>query len=390
MIEEITGLKIIDSSNLRGKTVLLRVDLNVPLEKGKIKDDFKLRVLIPTFNLVFQQARGCVILTHLGRPEKDTPELSTKNLIAWFGENGFSVEFAKTIEAARNSSAKIILLENLRFFKGEEFLSHDFAQELAELGELFVFDAFGFIHRKTSSTSLLPLKFEQSKKFIGPLVARELEALAGFKKNLSRPYALLVGGAKLQKLEQIKEFIFLPPADRPNKILIGGFLAGWFYSSLEGIQVRIHFQEICSKNSVSMILPTDFIYFDERGTKQCLRAEKIDWTNKTMQLIDLGPESMAMFCRVLSESEKIFCNGTMGLFEQSGASDGTFAVLKAMSTVFRRGGTVAAGGGDTLRAIKLLGLNEDFNFLSSGGGASLATLGAPLGTWKNLPGLLEI
>ena len=390
MLDKIMALKVIDQACLRGKNVLLRADLNVPIENGQIKDDFKLQALVSTLELVAKFASRCVILTHLGRPEKESSELSTKNLVGWFAENGFNVEFAKTVDEAKNSKSKIIILENLRFFEGEEFLSQEFADQLAELGEFFVFDAFGFIGRKTTSTSLLPKKFDDDKKFIGLLVAKELEAFYQFKSNDLRPYSLLFGGAKLQKLELIEQIIFLNSAQRPNKILIGGFLAAWFYSSFEGIQVRIHFEEICLKRSVSLILPLDFVYFDENGIKRVIRTEKLNWSENQFKFVDIGPESVALFCRVLSESRKLFCNGTMGLFEQNGAEVGTNSVLGTISNVSKNDGIVAAGGGDTLRAICALGLYDSFNFLSSGGGASLTVLGKDFNSWKNLPGISEI
>ncbi len=389
MLEKIFDLKIITAEFLREKTALLRVDLNVPLQNGQIADEFKLNVLLPTFNLIFKNATKCIILTHLGRPKGPCQELSTQNLLPWFAKNNLDVSFSRTIQEALSRSSKIIMLENLRFFSQEESPSQEFASELSALGEVFIFDAFGSIHRNATSINLLARQFDQKHRFIGPLVANELRQLYNFKESNFRPYTIVLGGSKLEKLELIGQLIDLDSRNRPDTILVGGFLAAWLLSSFEGLQVKLHLEQISSKKGVSLLCPVDFISLDDFGKAKVINFDEIEGSLQRFNLIDIGPKSISLFAEILDKSKKAFINGTMGKFEQKEAIKGTLKILNSMKNISNFGGMVGAGGGDCLRAIHEFGFSQNFGALSSGGGASLKFLATDFNGWKQFPGLLN-
>lgn len=329
---------------------MLRADFNVPMEDGKLVDDFKLRALLPTLELIYKNSKKCIILTHFGRPKNQDPNLSTKPLADWLCAHNFDVGFAHKIDQIKTIDNKFVLLENLRFFDGEDSGDESFAKSLAELGDIFVFDAFGVSHRKTASTTKLPKLFDSEQKFIGLLMAKEVDALTKFVKSPLRPYSIVMGGVKLEKTDLIKSFVNLPCELRPDNILIGGGLANKLMDDPEGKKLHEELLVMSQQNSVQLVLPTDFV---ERK--------------------DIGSESIAKFGQIISESRRVFCNGTMGVFEEPGFEAGTREVLRKICEVSKSGMTVA-GGGDCVRAVHKFGLELGFSFVSTGGGATLAFL----------------
>lgn len=369
----ITETKIFDPQRTNSQTVIIRADCNIPFQEGKVLDSFKLETLLPLLEQVKSTGQKCVLLTHLGQPKDKEPELSTENLLSWFQTKGFEVGFARTVEGAKSVKEQFVLLENLRFFPGEESCHREFAQTLSELGQVLVFEAFGSAHRKTASTWLLPDFFDQKHKFFGPLAAQEIKKLSEFASCHSRPYALVMGGAKPEKLEWVEKVTCLPQDRNPDEILIGGLLGYKLEHDPEGAKTKQKLLGICQTRGINLHLPEDFV-FSEQGAKRLA--------------IDIGPKSIDRFCQVLSRSEKIFCNGVMGMAEHEDAQAGTFAVLGQISQLGGQESLAVAGGGDCVRFIKKLGLEDGFWHLSTGGGSALSFLasGKPL---EQLPGLAK-
>jgi phosphoglycerate kinase len=396
-------LRTIESlGSLTGKVVLVRCDLNVPLKDGAITDDGRVRASLPTLNALINAGARVVILSHLGRPE-GAPE--AKYSLAPVAQRlsellGKGVVFASdTVGEAATAAVRdlengdVALLENLRFNAGEA--SKDagerqaFAQQLADLGDAFVSDGFGVVHRKQASVfelaGLLP-------SAAGLLIATELDVLDKLTENPERPYAVVLGGSKVSdKLGVIGHL--LPKVD---SLLIGGgmlftFLAAKGFpvgaSLLEADQldtVRGYLSE-AERLGVEIVLPTDVVVasgFSADADHEIAPAEAIESTAFGASGIglDIGPDTARRFAEVIGASKTVFWNGPMGVFEFPAFAAGTKTVAAALTSV---SGLGVVGGGDSAAAVRALGFSDDqFGHISTGGGASLEFLEG-----KHLPGL---
>jgi phosphoglycerate kinase len=396
-------LRLIESlGSLTGKVVLVRCDLNVPLKDGLITDDGRVRASLPTLNLLLNAGARVVVISHLGRPD-GAPD--AKYSLAPVAQR-LSELLAKPVTFAADtvgpiaqravedlSDGDIVLLENLRFNAGEASKDASermtFAQQLADLGDAFVSDGFGVVHRKQASVfelaGLLP-------SAAGVLIATELEVLDRLTANPQRPYAVVLGGSKVsEKLGVIGNL--LPKVDT---LLIGGgmlftFLAALGHkvgsSLLEADQidtVRGYLAE-AEKRGVTIVLPTDIVVASKFGADAeyvVTSASEIEDTPfGTNGLgLDIGPDSAAEFARIIAGSQTVFWNGPMGVFELAPFAAGTKAVAEALSKV---DGLGVVGGGDSAAAVRALGFTDDqFGHISTGGGASLEFLEG-----QRLPGL---
>ena len=396
-------LRTIESlGSLTGKVVLVRCDLNVPLKDGAITDDGRVRASLPTLNALINAGARVVILSHLGRPE-GAPE--AKYSLAPVAQRlsellGKGVVFATdTVGEAATAAVDgledgdVALLENLRFNPGEA--SKDagersaFAQQLADLGDVFISDGFGVVHRKQASVfelaGLLP-------SAAGLLIATELDVLDKLTENPERPYAVVLGGSKVSdKLGVIGHL--LPKVD---SLLIGGgmlftFLAARGFSVgaslLEADQletVRGYLSE-AERLGVQIVLPTDVVVasgFSADAAHEVAPAESIESTTFGASGIglDIGPDTAKAFAEVIRSSKTVFWNGPMGVFEFPAFAAGTKTVAGALTEV---SGLGVVGGGDSAAAVRALGFTDDqFGHISTGGGASLEFLEG-----KRLPGL---
>lgn len=391
-------LKTIESLGcLKGKRVLVRSDFNVPLKEGKITDDGRIKAALPTLKALLEADAKVVIMAHLGRPKGEVkPEFSLAPVAKRLGELvDADVTLAKDTvgedaqaKVAAMSVGQIVLLENVRFDKREtskiDAEREELAAAYAKLGEVFVSDGFGVVHRKQASVydiaKLLPAA-------AGKLVNREIESLSRATTNPERPYAVVLGGSKVSdKLGVIKNL--LTKADR---LLIGGgmaftFLAAQDYSVgkslLESDQIETvkGYIEEAKANGVDLVLPVDVVVAKEFKADAEPSVVTVDAIPDDSMGLDIGPKSQQLFASKIGEAKTVAWNGPMGVFEFPAFAAGTKAVAAALS----EGDCFSVvGGGDSAAAVRTLGFDEStFSHISTGGGASLELLEG-----KTLPGI---
>ncbi len=384
-------MKTIDDFEVAGLRVLVRADLNVPLDGGRVADDGRIRASLPTLTALTTRGAKVIVCAHLGRPGgKPDPRYSLAPVAARLGELlGDRVDLAADWPAARAAVAALrpgglIMLENLRFNAAET--SKDdvqrglFADQLAELADLYVGDGFGAVHRKHASVYDVALRLPHAA---GYLVQAEVAALSKLTADIQRPYVVVLGGAKVaDKFDAIGSLI--TTADR---ILIGGAMAFPFLAARGGkegtslldtsqIDVADGYLDRAAPGQIE--LPSDVIAATERTAPgQVVAADAIP---ADQMGLDIGPESAARFAASIAEARTIFWNGPMGVFELAPYAGGTLAVARAIT---RNDAFTVVGGGDTSAAIRALGFADDtFGYVSTGGGASLEFIQG-----KTLPGL---
>ncbi len=386
-------MKTIDDFAVAGLRVLVRADLNVPLDGGRVADDGRIRASLPTLTALTTRGARVIVCAHLGRPGgKPDPRYSLAPVAARLGELlGHQVELTAG-PAARAAVAALrpgglIMLENLRFNAAEtskdEVQRGLFADQLAELADLYVADGFGAVHRKHASVYDVALRLPHA---VGYLVQAEVAALSRLTADIRRPYVVVLGGAKVaDKFDAIGSLI--TTADR---ILIGGAMAFPFLAArggkvgtslLEAGQVDAAGGYLDQAAPGQIELPSDVIAAAQRTAPGHVVAA--DAIPADQMGLDIGPESAARFAASIAEARTIFWNGPMGVFELAPYAGGTEAVAQAImgSDAF-----TVVGGGDTGAAIRALGFADDaFGYLSTGGGASLEFIEG-----KTLPGLAAL
>jgi phosphoglycerate kinase len=396
-------LRTIESlGSLRGKRVIVRCDLNVPLKDGQITDDGRVRASLPTISALVSQGARVVVVSHLGRPDGAVElKYSLAPVAARLGELlGTAVAFATdTVGDSAHAAVtaltdgNVVVLENLRFNAGETSKNDEeraaFAASLADLGDALVSDGFGVVHRKQASVfdlaALLP-------SAAGLLIAAELAVLDRLTESPEAPYAVVLGGSKVSdKLGVIGHLL-----PRVNSLLIGGgmlftFLAAQGHkvgaSLLETDQietVRGYLAE-AKRLGVEIVLPTDVVVASKFGSDAehvVTAANAIEDTpfGASGLGLDIGPDTAAAFADIIRSSNTVFWNGPMGVFEIPAFAEGTRTVAAALTEV---PGLSVVGGGDSAAAVRILGFTDDqFGHISTGGGASLEFLEG-----KRLPGL---
>ncbi|MEO6310441.1 MAG: phosphoglycerate kinase [Leifsonia sp.] len=396
-------LRTIESlGSLRGKRVIVRCDLNVPLDDGRITDDGRVRASLPTLTTLLAEGARVVVVSHLGRPDGEpNPKYSLAPVAARLGEllerpvafATDTVGTSATDAVAALADGDLVVLENLRFNAGEtskvDAERGAFATQLAELGDALVSDGFGVVHRKQASVydlaGILP-------SAAGLLIAAELDVLDRLTEKPEAPYTVVLGGSKVSdKLGVIGHLL-----PRVNSLLIGGgmlftFLAAQGHavgsSLLEADQldvVRGYLAE-AERLGVKIVLPTDVVVASKFGADaeiQIAAADSIEDTpfGASGLGLDIGPDTAAAFAAIIRASKTVFWNGPMGVFELAPFADGTRAVAGALTEV---DGLSVVGGGDSAAAVRILGFHDDqFGHISTGGGASLEFLEG-----KRLPGL---
>ena len=396
-------LRTIESlGSLQGKRVIVRCDLNVPLDAGRITDDGRIRASLPTLQALIGQGARVVIVSHLGRPD-GTPDAkySLAPVAARLGELlGKGVAFAAdtvgdsaTDAVARLTDGDVVVLENLRFNAGETSKTDAeraaFAAQLAALGDVFVSDGFGVVHRKQASVFELATLLPSAA---GLLIAAELDVLDRLTEKPEAPYTVVLGGSKVSdKLGVIGHLL-----PRVDSLLIGGGMAFTFLAAqghavgsslLENDQldtVRGYLAE-AERLGVKIVLPTDIVVASKFGADAehlVTPADAIEDTpfGASGLGLDIGPDSAQAFADIIRGSRTVFWNGPMGVFELAPFAEGTRTVAAALTDV---DGLSVVGGGDSAAAVRILGFNDDqFGHISTGGGASLEFLEG-----KRLPGL---
>jgi phosphoglycerate kinase len=390
--------KTIKQLDLKGRRVLMRVDFNVPIKDGKIKDDTRIRASLPTIQYALDHGAAAVILcSHLGRPKgKPNPEYSLKPVATRLGELlKRPVVFADDCvgEAARKAVAQagsngVVLLENLRFHPEEEKNDAAFAKQLAELADVYVDDAFGSAHRAHASTEGVVRFVKEAAA--GLLMADELEHLGRVLDHPDHPFVAILGGAKVSdKLEVIENLL-----PRVDALLIGGAMAYTFFKSRnlpvgkslvedELLDAARQITERTKSRGLRFELPVDHVVAPklEAGAPAETLAVGDPAIGDRMGL-DIGPKTIEIFRSVIAGAKTVIWNGPMGVFELDAFATGTIEVARAVAAVK---GTTVIGGGDSISAVAKAGVTDKITHISTGGGASLEFLGG-----RELPGVAAL
>ncbi len=394
--------KLSELASLDGKRVVIRCDLNVPLDGSRITDDGRIVASVPTIKHLVDQGAKVVVISHLGRPDgAPDAKYSLEPAAIRLGELlGQPVFFASdTIGSEAQGAVKaldrggVAVLENLRFNAAETSKDSaeraEFAAKLAEFGDIMVSDGFGVVHRKQASVYELA---QQLPSYAGFLIEKELEVLERLTKSPERPYAVVLGGSKVSDKLGVIDHL-LPTVD---KLLVGGgmvftFLAALGHkvgsSLLEADQIPVvqEYLDRAKQLGVEIVLPTDIVVASKFGADAEVAVTSADSIEKSPfgpsgLGLDIGPESGANFAKEILEAKTVFWNGPMGVFELDKFAGGTRSVAKALTEM---AGFSVVGGGDSAAAVRALGFEDSqFGHISTGGGASLEFLEG-----KALPGL---
>ena len=387
------NIKTLDTIDVRGKRVLLRCDLNVPLKAGVITDDGRIKASLPTIKYLLAQGASVVITAHLGRPKGErVPELSLAPVSTRLSELlGEAVNFSPEIIGAKIAPAGVTLLENIRYEAAEtskdEAERVALAKELAGYADVFISDGFGAVHRKHASVydvaNLLP-------HAAGYLVAAEVDVLKKLTQSPERPYGVALGGSKVSdKIGVISNLL-----DKVDTLAIGGgmlftFLAAKGYEigkslvETDLIPTVTELMERAEKLGVKLLLPTDIVVAPEFNIDAKPSVVAADTIPADQMGLDIGPDTAVTFAKAMGECKTVFWNGPMGVFEFPNFANGTKVLAQALTQV---GGISVVGGGDSAAAVRKLGFaDSDFGYISTGGGASLEYLEG-----KELPGLVVL
>ena len=390
--------KTLDDIAVAGKTVLVRVDYNVPFRPGTIdiSDDSRIRASLPTVRHLMDQRCRVVLCSHLGRPKgKVVEELRMAPVIRRLAELiGAPVaqapgctdgETKKIVDAL--SPGDVALLENVRFHPGEESNDSSFAAELASLAEVYVNDAFGTAHRAHASTEGVTRHLPSVAGF---LMARELEMLGRALDSPERPSAAILGGAKVSDKIAVLDSM----ADKVDALIIGGGMAATFLKAT-GKEVgdspieegRLKFAADLIRDApdsrLDILIPVDVVIADSFSADACYRAADVSEIPSHWMIMDIGPRTARLFEKTLRRSRTIVWNGTMGVFEWEPFAEGTAHVAKVLADL--DGATSVVGGGSTAEAVGALGLADKMTHVSTGGGASLEFLEG-----RELPGVAAL
>jgi phosphoglycerate kinase len=357
----------LDDVDIAGLSVLVRSDLNVPLEDGSVSDDFRIRAALPTLETLVAGGARVTVCSHLGRPDGIDSAYSLRPVAARMAE----LTEVRVVFGGESTDG-IAVLENTRFLPGE--ISNDpvTANQLASGHDLFVEDAFGSVHRAHASTVGVA---ERIKSVAGPLLDAELTALGRFLGDPERPYVVVMGGAKVSdKLGVIRNL--LPRVDR---MLIGGGMCFTFLRA-QGHEVGSSLVEetmlgdvgaLLTEDTGKILLPEDVVTGDRFAEDATVDTVVVEAISGELMGLDIGPETAAHFADVIRGSASVFWNGPMGVFEWESFRKGTEAVAKAMGEC---PGFTAVGGGDSVAALRALGLEGSVSHVSTGGGAGLELL----------------
>ncbi len=384
-----------DVADLAGKKVFVRVDFNVPLENGQITDDKRIRETLPTINYLIEKGARIILASHLGRPNGEVVEelrhtASAVRLSELIGKpvtkanEAIGPEVEKLVAGLNNGD--VLLLENVRFYAGEEKNDPELAKAFAALADLYVNDAFGAAHRAHAST-------EGIAKFLpavsGLLMERELEVLGKALNNPERPFTAIVGGSKVKdKIAVIDKMLEIA-----DNVIIGGGLSYTFFKAQgheigkslvdnSKLDLALEFIEKAKKLGKNFVIPVDIVITDDFSADANTQIVDIDGIPADWEGIDIGPKTRELYKDIIEKSSLVVWNGPMGVFEIEPFSHGTQAVARACAET--KGYTVI-GGGDSAAAAEKFGLADKMDFISTGGGASLEFMEG-----KELPGVVAL
>ena len=388
--------RTLQKADLKGKTALVRVDFNVPMENGVVQDDTRLRAALPTIDLLSKAGAKIVLLAHFDRPKgKRVPEMSLKPVVeplaklvkkpvAW-ADDCIGAPAKAVVDALKPGD--IALLENLRYHAGEEKNDPAFAAELAKLGDIYVNDAFSAAHRAHASTEgiakLLPA-------YPGLSMERELTALDSALGNPQRPVLGIVGGSKVSsKLDLLKNLV-----TKLDRLAIGGGMANTFlfaqghdvgasYCEKDLAETAREIIRLAGQNSCELLLPVDIVVAEAMAPNAPSRVRALGAVDEHERILDAGPETVTRLRNAMAASKTLIWNGPLGVFEIPPFDKGTVEAAKEAAKLAREGKLVAvAGGGDTVSALNHAGVAADLTFISTAGGAFLEWMEG-----KELPGV---
>jgi phosphoglycerate kinase len=383
--------KTVRDVNLRDKRVLMRADFNVPLDGSTITDDTRIQAALPTIKYVIDQGGALILMSHLGRPKGVDPKYSLKPVADRLGELlSREVKMAPAVvgddvEAMAKAlkPGEVMVLENTRFESGETKNNPDLVEKLARLGEVYVNDAFGSAHRAHASTVGVA---EKMPAVAGFLMEKEINFLSKAVENPESPYIVILGGAKVSdKIPVIENLL-----GKADTILVGGGMANTFLKakgldladSLVEDEVLDTATKLMENAGDKLVLPIDAVVADAFDKDANHKVVAVDAVPAGWRILDIGPDTVALFQEKLAGANTIVWNGPMGVFEMSTFAEGTFAIAR---TLAESEAVTIIGGGDSASAVNQAGVADDVSHVSTGGGASLEFFEG-----KVLPGLAAL
>ena len=392
--------KTIKDVELKGKTVLMRVDFNVPIKDGKIGDDNRIVQALDSINYVVEHGAKLILTSHLGRPGGEaSKEFSLKpvadhlatlvDVPVHFAEDCIGEKAEKVIKAAKEG--EIVLLENVRFHPEEKKNDPKFAMKLATHADLFVNDAFGSSHRAHASVAGVTEFLQPSVS--GFLLEKEIQYLEDSVNNPSRPFVAILGGAKVSdKIGVIENLL-----SKVDTIIIGGGMTYTFFKAMglpignslvedDKVDLAKELMEKAKEKGIDFMLPIDSVVAKEFSNDAEHKVVDQDEIEDGWMALDIGPQSSIAFSNRIKNARTVLWNGPMGVFEMENFADGTFTVAEALADATANNGAITIiGGGDSAAAIKKAGLSDKVSHVSTGGGASLEYLEG-----KELPGVAAL
>lgn len=393
-------MKSISQTNFKNKAVLIRVDFNVPLnEKLEVTDDTRIRAALPTIRKVIADGGKAILMSHLGRPKEQENKFSMRHIASAvsdaIGQDVIFVEDCVGEESLKTTATlpmgSVALLENLRFHNEEKAGDEFFAGQLAEHGDVYVNDAFGSAHREHASTAVIA-RFFPNDKYFGYLMEEEVANIDKVLHAAQHPVTAIIGGAKVSsKIDVLRNLIA-----KTDNILIGGGMAFTLIRAQGGhtggslveedkLDLALEIIEEAKLRGVKLVLPSDAVIADAFTNDANRRVCKSDEVPDGWMGLDIGPNAIEDYSKVIRDSKTILWNGPMGVFEMEHFRNGTQKVAEALVRATENGTYTLVGGGDSVAAINAFGLADKVSYVSTGGGAMLEALEG-----KELPGVKAI
>ncbi|KOO37136.1 phosphoglycerate kinase [Priestia koreensis] len=388
--------KTVRDIDLKGKRVFCRVDFNVPMKDGKVTDDTRIRAALPTINYLVEQGAKVILASHLGRPKGQVVEELRLNAVAERLQQHLGKDVAKADEAfgenvqkqiADMNEGDVLVLENVRFYPGEEKNDAELAKSFAELADVYVNDAFGAAHRAHASTEGIA---HHLPAVAGILMEKELDVLGKALSNPERPFTAIIGGAKVKDKIGVIDHLL----DKVDNLIIGGGLAYTFIKARgyevgkslleeDKIDLAKSFMEKAKANNVNFYMPVDVVVGDDFSNDANTQIVPIENIPSDWEGLDAGPKTREIYADVIKNSKLVIWNGPMGVFELDTFANGTKAVAEALAESTDTYSVI--GGGDSAAAAEKFKLADKMNHISTGGGASLEFMEG-----KELPGVVAL
>ena len=391
-----------DTSNFKGKKVIVRLDLNVPLDSDyNVTDETRINAALPTIKKIIKDGGKAILMSHLGRPSIEREQkYSLRHVVKRLSSRlGTPVEFVgdcigeevtNAIESMQNG--EVLLLENLRYYSQEKEGDAAFAKKLADHADVYVNDAFGTAHRAHASTSIISSFFEPNERMFGYVIEKELEAIQQVLEHGDRPFTAIMGGAKISdKILLIEKML-----DKVDNLIIGGGMSYTFFKALGGntgsslveedkINLAKTILDLAKEKEVNLYLPVDSVIASSFSNEAEVDVKENMEIPENWMGLDIGPKAIEEFKEVILKSKTILWNGPLGVFEMSNFQEGTRSIAKAIVEATNNGSYSLIGGGDSAAAINKFGYQSEVSYISTGGGALLEFLEG-----KRLPGIAAI